>query len=86
MKTFRHSLTSQVAREAAKYNSDVATITKLIGARSGADIYDSTMNYLNNFKTQASVRQNAAALTDALAGFLVSTRTNAAKIAANIKR
>ncbi|MEK6706679.1 MAG: hypothetical protein AABZ06_12915 [Bdellovibrionota bacterium] len=74
----RHALTRKLVAEQRKLNPAlVAKVEKLIGSRSGVDIYDAVMNTINDFRTQSTMNKNADQLIDALVEFMLSTRATA---------
>ena len=82
----RHNLTQQIVKAQSKLNPDlVSEISDLVGVKKGADIYDETMEFVNNYRTQDTVRQNADELIDAWVRFAMDTRKNAAKISKMIR-
>jgi len=81
----RHKLSRQVVRAERKINKEtVARIEEIIGARSGSDIYDYFMNFVNNYKTQQTIQENADEMIDLVVDFVLNTRVHAAEISEQI--
>ena len=61
------------------------SIEKIIGGQGPhGDLLQGVMEYLNNYKTQDSVKRNAEALTESLVEFLLEIRKDADGITAEI--
>ncbi len=77
----RHALTKKIVSEQRRLNPEgVAKIQNLIGANRDVDVYDETMNTVNNFDTQTRIKENADELADALVSFILNTKSTAASM------
>lgn len=63
-----------------------AVEAQLKGIKLGGNVFDDVSNFLINFKTQANVKKNGAALIEAYSKFLDQSRIDADAITASIKK
>jgi hypothetical protein len=74
----RHEITRRLSSALRTSQRElVRQIEKLIGARANSDLYDQTMNYVNSYESQESVREQADELIGSLVELVLSTRANA---------